>query len=93
MSWGERSRRTNVLSYSGLILYPASFNKMESHELRIIEVGRLSILVHKNKIVNPLAEKFANKYQPLSSKAVKSALLYYRNLRVTTRNVPNSIIY
>ena len=74
---GERSRRTNVLSYSGLILYPASFNKMESHELRIIEVGRLSILVHKNKIVNPLAEKFANKYLPrfIESSEIRSTIL------------------
>ena len=66
-----------MLSYSGLILYPASFNKMESHELRIIEVGRLSILVHKNKIVNPLAEKFANKYLPrfIESSEIRSTIL------------------
>ena len=66
-----------MLSYSGLILYPASFNKMESHELRIREVGGLSILVHKNKIVNPLAEKFANKYLPrfIDSSEIRSTIL------------------
>ena len=76
MSRAERSRRKNVLSYSGLILYPASFNKMESHELRFIEVERLPILVHKNKIVNPLAEKFASKYLPrfIESSEIRSTI-------------------
>ena len=50
---------------------------MDTHELRIREVGGLSILVHKDKIVNPLAEKFANKYLPrlIESSEIRSTIL------------------
>jgi hypothetical protein len=74
-------------------LFPASFTEMESHELRIREVGGLSILVHKNKIVNPLAEKFANKYLPrfIESSEVRSTIL--AEIKCYYQNIPNSIIY
>ncbi|CUM53629.1 unnamed protein product [Debaryomyces tyrocola] len=50
---------------------------MDTHELRIREVGGLSILVDKDKIVNPLAEKFANKHLPrlIESSEIRSTML------------------